>query len=353
MPSRFIPALEALGDSVLVVGDSTTLKVHVHTDEPEQATAVFRRRGGLAPRRRRHARAGGRARRPLAGQRRLGNGDGERRADGAARAAPPGRARCGALAVVNGEGLSALFQSLGVDAIDGGPTLNPSTYELLAGDPRGGGRGGDRAAQQRERDHGRRARRRAVREAGPGRPVHAASRPASSAAVALRPDGDVAENAAAMTDALSLVRTGAVAAAARDDAQGRFHRGEAIGFVEEEVVAWGAPERTLEQVLEHLAVDAELISCIAGRGAPLDAGAVRGAAARRGRARVPQRRPAELLVAARGRVARCERPGDALRGVGHDLSVRWLAPPPQVMPQALGLAPTLPLPGPMRRRRRA
>ncbi len=95
-----------------------------------------------------------------------------------------------------------------------------------------------------------------------------------SAAVGLRPDGDVAENAAAMSDAMSLVRTGAVAEAARDDAQGRFHRGEAIGFVEEEVVAWGDPERTLEQVLERLAVDAELISCIAGRGAPLDAGAV-------------------------------------------------------------------------------
>src|SRR2546428_5442288 len=38
---RFIAPLEQLGDSVLVVGDSRTLKVHVHTDEPERATAVF------------------------------------------------------------------------------------------------------------------------------------------------------------------------------------------------------------------------------------------------------------------------------------------------------------------------
>src|SRR5438067_10564598 len=36
-----IRALEEIGDSVLVVGDRTTLKVHVHTDEPERATAVF------------------------------------------------------------------------------------------------------------------------------------------------------------------------------------------------------------------------------------------------------------------------------------------------------------------------
>ncbi len=38
---RFIAPLEALGDSVLVVGDASTLKVHLHTDEPERATAVF------------------------------------------------------------------------------------------------------------------------------------------------------------------------------------------------------------------------------------------------------------------------------------------------------------------------
>ena len=34
-------ALEHLGDSVLVVGDATTLKIHVHTDDPDAATAVF------------------------------------------------------------------------------------------------------------------------------------------------------------------------------------------------------------------------------------------------------------------------------------------------------------------------
>ena len=56
------PALEALGDSVLVVGDARTLKIHVHTDQPEQAIAVARRRGrDLPSRRRRHARPGRRA----------------------------------------------------------------------------------------------------------------------------------------------------------------------------------------------------------------------------------------------------------------------------------------------------
>ena len=34
---EFLPRLEGLGDSVLVVGDEMTLKVHVHTDDPEAA----------------------------------------------------------------------------------------------------------------------------------------------------------------------------------------------------------------------------------------------------------------------------------------------------------------------------
>ena len=37
----WIERLEAIGDSVLVVGDAATLKVHVHTDFPGGATALF------------------------------------------------------------------------------------------------------------------------------------------------------------------------------------------------------------------------------------------------------------------------------------------------------------------------
>ena len=37
----FVPKLEEIGDSVLVVGDPHTLKVHVHTDEPDRAMALF------------------------------------------------------------------------------------------------------------------------------------------------------------------------------------------------------------------------------------------------------------------------------------------------------------------------
>src|SRR3954452_16973850 len=40
-PGSFVPGLEELGDSVLVVGDQQTLRVHVHTDQPEEALALF------------------------------------------------------------------------------------------------------------------------------------------------------------------------------------------------------------------------------------------------------------------------------------------------------------------------
>jgi hypothetical protein len=73
-----------------------------------------------------------------------------------------------------------------------------------------------------------------------------------------------------MREALEHLRTGAVAPAARDDREGRFATGEAVGFVDDDVVAWGEPAPTLRAVLRRLAQDAELITCIAGEGVPLD-----------------------------------------------------------------------------------
>jgi hypothetical protein len=46
--------------------------------------------------------------------------------------------------------------------------------------------------------------------------------------------------------------------------------GDAVGFVDERLVAWGSPGPTLAEVLGALAADAELVTCIAGEGAPLD-----------------------------------------------------------------------------------
>jgi fatty acid kinase len=274
-PGRFIAPLEELGDSVLVVGDAVTLKVHVHTDEPELATAVF-------------AEAGEVSRLDVADMRlqvsereaRLGDGvvgadaDAGQGASGgeqvSGRSSPEGpRVRCGAVAVVSGDGLTAMFEELGVHTIDGGPTLNPSTYDLLA------------AIHEVQAEE-------VVVLPNSANVIMAAEHaaelsdkqvlvaPATSqqaglaAAVALESDRTVEENAKALNEALAHLRTGAVAQAARDDAQGRFGRGEAVGFVADEVVAWGEPGETLRAVLATLAEGAELISVLAGQDAPLE-----------------------------------------------------------------------------------
>ena len=114
--AAWVAPLEALGDSVLVVGDPTTLKVHVHTDEPEHATALFEGLGEVS-----HL--------DVADMRIQA----AQRSDRLARANGAATARCGALAVAAGTGMRALFEGVGASVVDGGATLNPSTYELLAG----------------------------------------------------------------------------------------------------------------------------------------------------------------------------------------------------------------------------
>ncbi|MGC2373908.1 MAG: DAK2 domain-containing protein [Solirubrobacteraceae bacterium] len=272
IPSRFTAALEELGDSVLVVGDPTTLKVHIHTDEPERATALLSGAGEVS-----HLDVADMRVQVAEREQRLAgaswvNGIGvltEGHGALADKIPVRPRVRCGALAVVNGAGLTRMYRELGVHTIDGGTTLNPSTYELLAGIH-------EVPAEE------------VVVLPGSANVVMAAERAAElsdkqvlvvpvtsqqaglAVAVALEGDRGVRENARAMREALEALRTGAVAQAARADAQGRFGEGDAVGFVEDEVVAWGEPGKTLLAVLRALATDAELVSVLAGAHAPLE-----------------------------------------------------------------------------------
>ena len=258
-PRRYTVALEQLGDSVLVVGDSTTLKVHVHTDEPNAATALFDGTGSVS-----HLDVADMHEQVQRRDQRLA-----RSSDAAV---------CGAVAVASGDGMQALFESFGVHVLDGGRTLNPSTYDILAA------------------IHATDAEQVVVLPNSPN-VLMAAERAAAlsdktvevvvsrsqqaglAAAVSLDPGRSASENAAAMSETLERVRTGAVAPAARDDAKGRFRQGDAVGFVEEEIIAWGAPRDTLRGVLEQLADHAELITCLRGVDAPLDDETVRALAA--------------------------------------------------------------------------
>jgi DAK2 domain fusion protein YloV len=257
--SALTTALEAMGDSVLVVGDRTTLKIHVHTDDPDGAMALAGGANAVS-----HTDVADMHVQVAQREERL-----------AEEAGALGAGRTAAVAVISGSGMRGLFESLGVRVLDGGQTLNPSTYELLAAIHASPSEevvvlpnspnvimAAERAAELSDK----------VVHVVPSR----AQQAGLAAAVALTPTLDAATNAAAMAEVLELTRFGGIAPAARDDGAGRFRTGDAVGFVDEEIVAWGEPEATLRTVVEAVADGAELLTVIAGDGAPLNGETIEG-----------------------------------------------------------------------------
>jgi uncharacterized protein len=247
----FVPRLEELGDSVLVVGDEGTLRVHVHTDEPDRAVALFEAVGEVS-------------RFDLADM-------AEQVADRSARLADRddgGESLCAVVAVASGPGLRRLYEELGVHVVDGGATMNPSTYELLAGIHAAPGAevlvlpnssnvilAAERAAEVSEKPVG----------------VVPTTAPLEGLAALLAFDSDqpVELNAGAVDRARASLRLGGVAAAARDDANGRFEAGDAVGYAGGELVAWGDVGGTLSATLDAVTAGAELLTCVAGEQPPL------------------------------------------------------------------------------------
>jgi len=244
---EFEPALREIGDSVLVVGDRRTLRVHVHTDEPSRARDVFEGRGTVQQVDEADMRA------QIAERR--------QRLDAAGTA-------CGVLAVVSGDGLRRLYVELGATVIDGGPTMNPSTDDLLAGIH---SVGADSVLVLPNSPNVILAAERAVELSGrDARVLDCTSQQAGLAVlVELDPNLDAETNAEHLGEALADVRVGAVAPAARDDAQGRFVRGDAVGFHDGEIIAWGGAGSTLAATVQMLTEDAELVTILEGAGAPI------------------------------------------------------------------------------------
>jgi DAK2 domain fusion protein YloV len=242
---EMLPRLEALGDSVLVVGDEVTLKVHVHTDDPEAAVALFAEAGDVT------------------------NLDvADMREQIAQRDARLAVGRTGAVAVAAGDGIERLFAELGAHVVPGGETLNPSTFELLAGIHEVAAEevvvlpsssnvimAAESACDMSEK---------------PAVVVAATSQLAGLLAlVELDPDGSAEQNRERLDAALAGIATGGVAPAARDDAGGRFRKGDAVGFVEDEIVAWGGAGSTLAETIKRLGEGAEVVTVLAGTEAPI------------------------------------------------------------------------------------
>ena len=108
-------ALEPLGDSLMVVGDESALKAHVHTDDPGAALTLGAARGVLEGV-------------EIANMHRQT----EQRETRLLELVPDPRAT-EVVAIVAGEGNARLFRSLGVTSVvEGGQSMNPSTADILA-----------------------------------------------------------------------------------------------------------------------------------------------------------------------------------------------------------------------------
>ena len=193
--------LEQLGDSLLVVGDDTALKIHVHTDEPGRALAR-----GTA----------------------LGTIEGveianmhkqtEQRSERILGAVPDPELtlETGVVAVVPGAGNRRLFESYGATrVIEGGQTMNPSTADILAAIE------ATPATEVLVLPNNSNvilsAEQAAAMAGKPVRVIPSTSVPAGLAAIVrYLPSLDAAENEAAMLDALAQVATGEVTLASRD-----------------------------------------------------------------------------------------------------------------------------------------
>ncbi|MFA4927317.1 MAG: DAK2 domain-containing protein [Patulibacter sp.] len=260
--------LAEIGDSIIVVvGDEQTLKVHVHTDEPDQAMGLF---AGLGEVSRvdvadMDAQVAAHANRSAAHA-----SDGDASADGGTGGA---HVRTALVAVVAGRGIATLLRSVGAVVLDGGPTMNPSTADLLGAIaaapsdevvllPNNGNvlMAAERAAELAEK------------------PVVVVPTRSQQAGVAIavghEPDASAEDNAAALRELHDELVTAGVAPAARDDAQGRFAIGDALGYVADELIAWGDPTDVLRTVLARAGEDRELLTVLSADETPVDDEAV-------------------------------------------------------------------------------
>jgi DAK2 domain fusion protein YloV len=247
--------LEQLGDSLLVVGDPSALKVHVHTDDPGAALSLGTRAGviegvEIADM---HRQTEEREQRLLA-------------------ALPGGASRSGVVAVVAGEGNRRLFEDLGAERIvEGGQSMNPSTADLLAAVD---ATDADEVVLLPNNSNVVLAAEQAARVAGkPVQVVPTTSIPAGLAAlVAFHGERSADENAAAMREALTGVVTGEIAVASRDaSADGiAVREGEFLALLEGDAVAAGAAfDDVAHELLERLLAEPrDVLTLLRGEGAP-------------------------------------------------------------------------------------
>jgi DAK2 domain fusion protein YloV len=256
----FKEAWAALGDSIVVVGGDGLWNCHVHTDDAGAAVEA-----GIDAGRPRRIQITD-LRDQVEEERWVRQGLAPEPAEAATRAEP---VTTGVVAVAVGDGVADIFRSLGVQAVvAGGPSMNPSTAELLEAAERVAADGivllpNNRnvlpVAEQ------------VVNLAAP-RPVRVVptgSVPEGFAALmGYDPAGDAEANAKSMAEAATEVRWGEITWAVRDAATpaGPVRAGDHIGLLCDEIVVAGPDLVPVAcGLLERLVDDGhELVTVVAG-----------------------------------------------------------------------------------------
>lgn len=263
---RLRERLDALGDSVLVVGDQALWNVHAHVDDVGSAIQC-----GIEA---------GRPHRIVVTH----FGDQQR-----AKSAPPARGAVAVLACAAGEGLGEVFSAAGAVVVSNGPGLRASAGQLLDAIRSAGSRcvlvlpnetGTQLAAEA------------AASAAGDeGIEVHVVrSRSAVQGIAALAvfdPAASAQDNLLAMSGAAAATRHGAVTVAVKESrtSAGWCHPGDVLGVVGGDVVAIGKDLAVVgaEVVARLLAGGGEMLTVINGAGGGPELSAVIAASAREGR----------------------------------------------------------------------
>ncbi len=254
--------LEGIGDSIVVVADEDIVKVHVHTNDPGVAITKALTYGELSRMKIDNMRE--------EHQEKLIK-DASKRAQEEAKAAKPAmpHKETGFISVSIGEGIGEIFRGLGVDyLIEGGQTMNPSTEDML------------NAIEQVNAD--------TIYILPNNKNIILAANQAQeltkdkqiiviptrtvpqgiSAIINYAPDKSAEENKEAMTEGLSMIKTGQITYAVRDTHidDKTIHEGDIMGIGDHSILAVGREIAavTKETVGLMLDEDSELISVYYG-----------------------------------------------------------------------------------------
>ena len=261
---KFKEFLTSLGDSIVLVADDEIVKVHVHTNHPGQAIERALTYGALSRMkidnmREEHQEKLIKDAEKLAKQ----QAEEEKKQEPAK--------EVGFIAVSAGDGLTDIFRELGVDyLIEGGQTMNPSTEDMLNAIDKVNAKAvyilpNNKniilAAQQ------------CVDLVEDKKVVvlQAKTVPQGiSAMIAMNPDGEEAENTAAMEEAMGQVTTMEITYAARDSSfdGNAIQAGDYLLLVDNQLFG---TEKSMETALEKLAQESqerggEFISIFYGEG---------------------------------------------------------------------------------------